>query len=286
MRRAISRNGARRTARCTQSLEAALLEVVAQAADALQAAHDAGVIHRDVKPSNLLVSGEPADISSLHVWVGDFGIGQVVSADLLGDGTRSGFTRTLLGKTPSSHSGTHLYMAPELLSGGEASVRSDIYALGVVLYQALAGDFQRGVTIDWADRHPRSAPARRSRKVLRPRIPPHASRAPPNSPTISAASPNAATRANAKRQAIAAREKWAYRRGMLRAGAVGAAIIALVAWLAWYAFKKAGVATVQTGIAMQAQAKALRGEATALLGEVAALRKSQTHDKRVTALAR
>ena len=130
--------------------EAAVLEVIAQAADALQAAHDAGVIHRDIKPSNLLLRGDPADLASLHVWVGDFGIGQVVSEELLGESTRGGFTRTLLGKKPSSLSGTHLYLAPELLGGGEASVRSDIYALGVVLYQALAGDLQRALTIDWA----------------------------------------------------------------------------------------------------------------------------------------
>src|SRR6202043_2149219 len=49
-----------------------------------------------------------------------------------------------------SLSGTQLYMAPELFWGKPASIRSDIYALGVVLYQLLAGDFRRPVTTDWA----------------------------------------------------------------------------------------------------------------------------------------
>jgi serine/threonine protein kinase len=54
------------------------------------------------------------------------------------------------GLESASLSGTQLYMAPELIWGKPASIRSDIYALGVVLYQLLAGDFGRPVTTDWA----------------------------------------------------------------------------------------------------------------------------------------
>jgi len=150
--------------------------MVIQAAEALQAAHDAGVIHRDVKPGNILVSGQgpvvrgeqPSALneqppttspdsslaprpSPLSVKLTDFGIGQVVSAEALAGITKAGFTETLLGEGSSLKTGTQLYMAPELLAGKPASARSDIYSLGVVLYQLLMGDLTRPVTTDWAD---------------------------------------------------------------------------------------------------------------------------------------
>jgi WD40 repeat protein/tRNA A-37 threonylcarbamoyl transferase component Bud32 len=125
------------------------LEVVAQAGEALQAAHDAGIIHRDVKPGNILVCGGSADPKSLRVKLTDFGIGQITSAAVLSGVTLTGFTQTLLSST-SSQTGTHLYMAPELLSGKPTSARSDLYSLGVVLLQLLTGDLRQAVAIDWA----------------------------------------------------------------------------------------------------------------------------------------
>ncbi|MFN0129966.1 MAG: protein kinase domain-containing protein [Verrucomicrobiales bacterium] len=122
------------------------LEIISQAADALQAAHDVGVLHRDVKPSNLLVRSRPDDPSSVHVWVSDFGIGQVVSEEILA-GHSSGFTRTLFDSRVTG--GTQLYLAPEVAAGGESTARSDIYSLGLVLFQLLVGDFRRSMTIDW-----------------------------------------------------------------------------------------------------------------------------------------
>jgi type IV pilus assembly protein PilC len=113
----------------------------------LQAAHAAGVIHRDVKPSNILISGEGRTAK-----LTDFGIGQVVSAEYLDGMTRAGFTQTMLGPGFSGQSGTQMYLAPELIAGKPASARSDIYSLGVVLYQLLAGDFNQPLTTDWAAR--------------------------------------------------------------------------------------------------------------------------------------
>jgi serine/threonine protein kinase/class 3 adenylate cyclase len=143
------------------------LEVVVQIAEALQAAHETGVIHRDVKPANILVRGssrghealassagttaksEPAQVSGHEVVakLTDFGIGQVVSQEYLAGVTKAGFTETMLGST-SSQTGTQLYMAPELLAGKAASPQSDIFSLGAVLYQLLVGDFHRPLTID------------------------------------------------------------------------------------------------------------------------------------------
>jgi serine/threonine protein kinase/class 3 adenylate cyclase len=157
--------------------EATRLEVVTQIADALQAAHDAGIIHRDVKPTNILVrerTGESAahfvrapvgeslrtprpqskeqeqqqGPPKLTAKLADFGIGQVVSGEVLGDMTRLGFTATLA-SPGSSPSGTQMYMAPELISGKPATIRSDLYSLGVVLYQLLVGDLEQPVTGDW-----------------------------------------------------------------------------------------------------------------------------------------
>ncbi|MBE7558487.1 protein kinase [bacterium] len=123
------------------------LEIVAQVADALQAAHDAGIIHRDIKPSNILVSSR--NNIDVQVKLTDFGIGQVVSSELLEGKTAMGFTQTFMGTEMSSRSGTHLYMAPELVAGQPASTRSDIYSLGVVLYQIAIGDLSRGLAPDW-----------------------------------------------------------------------------------------------------------------------------------------
>jgi TolB-like protein/class 3 adenylate cyclase/Tfp pilus assembly protein PilF len=149
------------------------LEIVAQAAEGLATAHASGILHRDIKPGNILISGEwqvasdekegePREVtsprsslvtrhSSLSVKLTDFGIGQVVSAEYLAGVTRTGFTQTVYGEASSTRTGTHLYMAPELTAGRPATVQSDLYSLGVVLYQLVVGDFMQPVATDWAD---------------------------------------------------------------------------------------------------------------------------------------
>jgi serine/threonine protein kinase/dienelactone hydrolase len=129
---------------------AARLEIVAQIADALHAAHEAGVIHRDVKPGNILIA-QPAEPSGHPLAkLSDFGIGQVTSAEVLAGVTKAGFTQTLVAEGSSPQSGTQLYMAPELVAGDAATPRSDIYSLGVVLFQLLVGDLHRPLTTDWS----------------------------------------------------------------------------------------------------------------------------------------
>jgi serine/threonine protein kinase/class 3 adenylate cyclase len=130
------------------------LEIVAQVADALEVAHSSHVIHRDVKPSNILINDSAAaplnTVRRIQAKLSDFGIGQILSKEILARMTQGGFTMTMDRK--DSPTGTHLYLAPELLSGKPASPQSDIYSLGVVLYQLLCNDFSRAVTVEWQER--------------------------------------------------------------------------------------------------------------------------------------
>jgi serine/threonine-protein kinase len=93
--------------------------VVAQVADALDAAHAAGLVHRDVKPANVLIADE-------HVYLSDFGITRVQSAE----------TRIT---DSGGWIGTVDFMAPEHLRGEPTDARADVYGLGCVLYTALTG---------------------------------------------------------------------------------------------------------------------------------------------------
>ena len=97
-------------------------DLLAQLADALAAAHAAGVVHRDVKPSNVMLT------STGPVKVLDFGLAQTPSVDTT---TRL----TLAGTTV----GTAAYMSPEQAAGEEVDQRTDLWALGVVTYEMLAG---------------------------------------------------------------------------------------------------------------------------------------------------
>src|SRR3954464_6736100 len=99
-------------------------ELVAQAASALDAAHARGLVHRDVKPGNLLVAGEGS--SRPHVYLTDFGLARR-------DGSSTGLTPT------GQWMGTPDYAAPEQIDGYELDARTDVYALGCVLYEALTG---------------------------------------------------------------------------------------------------------------------------------------------------
>src|SRR5262249_39121090 len=98
------------------------------------------------KPSNVLV--EEVE-SSVRAKLTDFGIGQVTTEEALAGLTKLGFTQTLASSSFGA-AGTQTYMAPEVLAGKPATMRSDIYSLGVLLYQMTVGKWDRPVTVDWA----------------------------------------------------------------------------------------------------------------------------------------
>lgn len=121
------------------------LALFVEAVDAVAAAHALGILHKDLKPANLLVYGAPGD---WHLRVADFGSSGLFDSgriDALGI-TRLGLTQ-MLPDTPDS--GTPLYLAPEVVAGQVPSIASDLYALGVVLYQLIVGDFRRPLAAGW-----------------------------------------------------------------------------------------------------------------------------------------
>jgi hypothetical protein len=98
--------------------------LIAQVAAGLDAIHAAGLVHRDVKPANVLLSGEPG---AEHAYITDFGVARNVS-------TESGLTQT------GRFVGTLDYVAPEQISGEPIDARVDTYALGCLLFKLLTGE--------------------------------------------------------------------------------------------------------------------------------------------------
>lgn len=123
------------------------IELLAQCAEAVAAAHRVGVLHKDLKPANVLV--DTRDPRRLRIVLCDFGVGALLEPERLRalGITRHGFTQTRQGEVDTS--GTPLYLAPELLGGQAPTVGSDVYALGVMLYQALVGDPRRALAAGW-----------------------------------------------------------------------------------------------------------------------------------------
>jgi serine/threonine protein kinase len=236
--------------------EAVRLEIVIQAAEALQAAHEAGILHRDIKPGNLLVRNG-AEESGLHVYITDFGIGQLIVDGLLRRETRMGFTRTVSELARTTVSGTLIYLAPEVMEGNEATVRSDVYSLGVVLWQLLIGNL-----------HAALDPTGWQTRIMDSHLQEDLARCLAGTPERrwSSAGEFAAQLRNlparrgaaARRLAeMAARERAAYRQGVLKAAGVALGLVLIFATVA-------AVAWVQSRAASRARGALALGQALTL----------------------
>lgn len=136
---------------CEQHLGAlsreARIDLFLQIADAVAAAHAVGVLHKDLKPANVLVAGEP---SAPRLRLTDFGSGRMLDPERL---QQLGITRMGLTLTENlgadSQSGTLLYLAPEVFAGQIPTAGSDVYALGVLLYQLLSDRLRQPMAPGW-----------------------------------------------------------------------------------------------------------------------------------------
>ena len=111
-----------------------------QIAEALGAAHRRGILHRDLKPANVMLARQgPSASGAVHVKLLDFGLAKVVP--LAGAEATSNLPTTppLPLTSAGTLLGTFQYMSPEQIEGSEADARSDIFALGCVLYELLTG---------------------------------------------------------------------------------------------------------------------------------------------------
>ena len=124
------------------------IAIFGQVGDALDAAHAHGLVHRDVKPGNILLAGT-GDLAERHVYLSDFGLTTKISTD--GDATTA---------TEQGVLGTLKYVAPERVTGNSSDHRADIYSFGCVLYEALAGQppFVRQDEAAWLYAHVSEVP--------------------------------------------------------------------------------------------------------------------------------
>jgi YVTN family beta-propeller protein len=120
------------------------VDLISQAASALDLAHARGLVHRDVKPANILLADEDGRGRTMHVYLSDFGLTKQASSE-------SGLTET------GQFVGTAEYIAPEQIEHEDVGPRSDVYALTCVLYECLTGEppFRRDslMAVLWAHVH-------------------------------------------------------------------------------------------------------------------------------------
>src|SRR6202035_3651701 len=131
----------------------ARLHLLIEIAQAVAAAHGIGVLHKDLKPANILIVDGLVVVGADRDWqikIADFGSASLFDPSRLHSLgiTNLGFTWTA-GLDNDNLTGTLMYLAPEVLAGQSPSAGSDVYALGVMLYQLIIGDFRKPLAPGW-----------------------------------------------------------------------------------------------------------------------------------------
>jgi len=109
-----------------------VLDICIQVTNALATAHKAGIIHRDMKPENIMIRRDGI------VKVLDFGLAKLTAHESAAVDTEAP-TKTILKTDPGTVVGTAIYMSPEQARGIPVDARTDIFSMGVVLYETVAG---------------------------------------------------------------------------------------------------------------------------------------------------
>ena len=124
------------------------LQLLVDVAKAVAAAHDIGVLHKDLKPANVLVV--PGRNAEWQIKLADFGSASLFDPSRLQalGITNLGFTQTA-GLDAQAMTGTLMYLPPEVLAGQSPTASADVYALGVLLYQITTGDFRKPLAPGW-----------------------------------------------------------------------------------------------------------------------------------------
>ncbi len=128
---------------------AARLQILIDIARAVADAHGIGILHKDLKPANILIVPS-ASGSGWQIKIADFGSASLFEPSRLHalGITNLGFTQAASNE-PGPLTGTLMYLAPEVLAGQSPSASADVYAMGVLLYQLVIGDFRRPLAPGW-----------------------------------------------------------------------------------------------------------------------------------------